>query len=221
MYMITKEVFDFLSDLGEHNNKVWFDANKKRYESVRQQMLHFAGNWITMFEEDEPFVVGMDPKKCIFRINRDVRFSANKDPYKTNMGTYLCDGGKNSELGGYYLHIEPGKSFYGGGIYMPSGPQLEKIRQEIDYNLEEWISIVEGKDFKGHFGELSRENALKKAPKGYEESHPAINYLKLKGFVASKSLDDEVILQPSFMQTLLSLSKSIQPMIHFLNRACK
>ncbi|MBX7226094.1 MAG: DUF2461 domain-containing protein [Chitinophagales bacterium] len=218
--MITKEVFDFLSELSQNNNKVWFDANKRRYESVRKQLLDFAGSWIINFGKDEPFVVGMDPKKCMFRINRDVRFSANKDPYKTNMGTYLCDGGKNSELGGYYLHIEPGKCFFGGGIYMPTAPQLEKIRQEIDYNLNEWTSIVASKDFVGNFGELSRENTLKKAPKGYEESNPAIAYLKLKSFVASKPLDDKVVLQPNFLETLISLSKSIQPMIHFLNRAC-
>jgi uncharacterized protein (TIGR02453 family) len=130
----------------------------------------------------------VDASKAIFRINRDVRFSKNKAPYKTNFGASINPGGKKSMIAGYYVHIEPGKSFLAAGTYMPEAPYLSAIRQEIDYNLEEFKKIVGAKDFKKEFTSLSVEDALKTVPKGYDKENPALEFLKLKHFHCGEGL---------------------------------
>ncbi|HUM50159.1 MAG TPA: DUF2461 domain-containing protein, partial [Chitinophagales bacterium] len=161
----------------------------------------------------------LDPKKCIFRINRDVRFSANKAPYKNNLGAYLTKGGKNTNLAGFYLHIEPNNCFLGAGNYIPMPDQLAKIRQEIDYNFADFKKIISSKKFKDSFGELSQENKLKRPPKGYEETNEAIEYLKLKGFTVFKKLSDEEITSKDFVKIITELSTTVKPFIDFLNGA--
>ena len=162
----------------------------------------------------------MKPREAVFRINRDVRFSKDKSPYKTNMGASLTKGGKKINTSGYYFHCEPGQSFAGGGFYMPEAPQLAKIRQEIDYSFDEWKKIVADKNFKKYFPEgVNGIDVLVRPPKGYDESNPAIDYLKMKNFIVSRPISDDDLLNKNLVKELAKTFEAMKPLIDFLNRA--
>jgi uncharacterized protein (TIGR02453 family) len=217
--MLSNDTLKFLKELKKNNNKPWFEANRKRYESAQADIKQFVAAWIQAFGSKDPSIAQLDPKKCIFRIHRDVRFSANKSPYKDNLGAYLNKGGKGSNDAGYYLHIEPGNCFFGAGNYMPFPEQLQKIRQEIDYNFSDFCKIIRAKKFKANFGDLSQENKLKRPPKGYDETNEAVEYLKLKGFTVFKKLDDDFLLSKDMVKQITELCAAAKPFIDFLNTA--
>jgi uncharacterized protein (TIGR02453 family) len=137
--MLQSSTLQFLQSLQKNNNKPWFDENRKKYESAKENFAEFVEALINGIAAFDPTIQNLTAKNCMFRINRDVRFSKDKSPYKTNMGASISKGGKKINLAGYYFHCEPGKSFAAGGFYMPMAPELAKIRQEIDYNFKEWI----------------------------------------------------------------------------------
>ncbi len=213
-----KRLLDFLNRLSKDNTKEWFDANKKEYETLRKEWVVFVGDCIAAIGSFDKRFAGLDPKKCIFRINRDIRFSKDKSPYKNNFGMSLSLNGKKDEFCGYYLHIQPNNCFIAGGSYMPMPDTLAKIRQEIDYNLPAFEKIVLAKDFKSLFGEISGEK-LVRPPKGYEAENPAFEYLKLKGFIAERKITQKELTDPAFMKTLTGTTKSIKPLIDFLAAA--
>lgn len=217
--MLTNDTLKFLKELSKNNNKEWFEKNRKRYDNSQTEIKLFITDWIKNYGKKDESIAHLDPKKCIFRINRDVRFSANKAPYKNNLGAYLTKGGKNTNLAGFYLHIEPNGCFFGAGNYMPMPDQLAKIRQEIDYNFSDFKKIISSKKFKDNFGDLNTENKLKRPPKGYEETNDAIEYLKLKGFTVFKQLKDEELTSKDFVKTITELSVTVKPFIDFLNDA--
>ena len=158
-------------------------------------------------------------KACIFRLFRDVRFSKNKLPYKTNLAAYLAKGGRKSERAGFYFHFEPnGKSFFGAGIWMPEGPVLQSIRQEIDYSWSDFKDIINKASFKKLFPNMEGDR-LKKAPKGYAIDHPALSYLQLKSFLVTHPIPDTLLTQKDLLKTLLSYCKAAKPLIDFLNRS--
>jgi uncharacterized protein (TIGR02453 family) len=160
-------------------------------------------------------------KDCIFRINRDVRFSKDKSPYKTNMGAYINRGGKKSLFGGYYFHCEPGGSFMGGGLWMPMPPELSKVRQEIDYNLNDFKKILNSKKFKSVYKDLSRgeEYVLTRVPKGYDPTNPSAEYLKMKSFVALTNLKDSDLTSKNLVNKTVLAFEALQPLIEFVNEA--
>ncbi|MEZ5025369.1 MAG: DUF2461 domain-containing protein [Chitinophagales bacterium] len=217
--MLTKTTFKFLSDLSKNNNKDWFDKNKQRYIDAQNEIKSFLADWIATFGKKDTSIAHLEPKKCVFRIHRDVRFSKDKSPYKTNLGAYITKGGKNLNLAGYYLHIQPGACFFAAGNYMPMPEQLAKIRQEIDYNFVDFKKIIQAKKFNTNFGDLSTENKLIRPPKGYDESNEAIEYLKLKGFTIYKNLSDEEITSKDFVKNITELCVTAMPFIDFLNNA--
>ncbi len=217
--MLTNDTLKFLKELSKNNNKEWFEKNRKRYENSQTEIKAFIAEWIKNYGKKDESIAHLDPKKCIFRINRDVRFSSDKSPYKNNLGAYLTKGGKNTNLAGFYLHIQPGECFFGAGNYMPMPEQLAKIRQEIDYNFSDFKKIISSKKFKDLFGDLHTENKLKRAPKGYEEDNEAIEYLKLKGFTVFHKLKDEEITSKDLVKTITELSVTVKPFIDFLNAA--
>lgn len=212
-------LFQFLSELRENNTKTWFDLNRDRYKTIKEELESFTKEWIIELAKIDPSIGSLDAKKCGFRINRDVRFSNNKDPYKTNLGIFLNQGGKSAWSAGYYLHLEPNKCFFAAGNHQPETEQLLKIRQEIDYNFADFKKIIEEKTFVDNFKSLNKENALKKSPKTYTEDNPAIEYLKLKSFIVETKISDRNILNPLFINDLMKLSKSAKPLISFLNQA--
>jgi uncharacterized protein (TIGR02453 family) len=166
----------------------------------------------------DPQIANLDPKKCIFRINRDVRFSANKNPYKNNFGVSISNGGKATDLPGYYVHIQPGECFIAGGSYQPMPDKLAAIRQEIDYNFEEFKSIIEHKNFKKHFGTLTGDK-LQRPPKGYDAENAAIEFLKHKGFLAYMPIKDKTLNEKELLAQCESAFKAMKPLNDFLSRA--
>lgn len=219
--MLQKETLQFLKDLKKNNNKPWFDDNRKVYEQAKKDFEALAQNFITSVATFDSSIAHLQPKDCLFRINRDVRFSKDKSPYKTNFGLSISKGGKKGVAAGYYLHVEPGESFIGGGMWMPMAPELKKVRQEIDYNWQEFQQMVTSKTFTSVYGDLdkSSEYTLSRPPKGYEEDNPAIEYLKLKSFVALAPLPDKAFLQSSFVADSTPSFLALHPLLQFLNRA--
>ncbi|MDE3125886.1 MAG: DUF2461 domain-containing protein [Bacteroidota bacterium] len=211
----------FLQQLSKHNNKEWFNANRAKYDAAKADFLAFTAQILHEITAIDPDLLPLQPKDCVFRINRDVRFSTNKSPYKTNMGAAFSKGGKKSALAGYYFHLEPGKSFVGGGIWMPEKEIIQKIRQEIDYCWDEWKHLIAAKSFRQEYGDLSREEGmyLHREPKGYEKDNPAIAYLKLKSWVATKPLSDADITNKSLIPIVIHAFKTLKPIVHFMNRA--
>jgi len=217
--MLKKETLNFIKDVAEHNNREWFAANKQVYEDAKADVLALVATIIPELAKIDPLLSAeADPKKSLLRIYRDVRFSKNKDPYKNNFGIWFSAKSKGGNEPGYYLHIQPGKSFIAGGYWMPEAPHLKLIRQEIDYNIGDFKEIINGKDFKKNF-KLGLDNALKNAPKGYYPTDPNIEFLKLKSFEATTKIDDREFLQPNLVNKLISSFKIIQPLVAFLRNA--
>jgi uncharacterized protein (TIGR02453 family) len=179
----------------------------------------FTAQLIKEIARFHPAIGTLQAKNCMFRIFRDVRFSKDKSPYKINMGAYISEGGKKGNKAGYYVHIQPnGQSFLAGGMYMPEALLLNAIRQEIDYNTEEFKSIINKKSFKNTFGELEGEK-LKTVPKGYDKNHPYLELLKYKSYIVWHKLDDAELMQKDFLKKSAAVFKELYPFNQFLNRA--
>lgn len=212
-------ILDFLSDLSDNNSKEWMDDNKSRYQQARETFITLVNNLLDDIKQFDPDIAPLTAKDCIFRINRDIRFSKNKDPYKNNFGASISEGGKKSASAGYYLHIQPGnESFIGGGLYMPPGDHLKKVRQEIDYNAPELLKVVSDQDFKRCFGMVQGEK-LARAPKGYSPEHPNIEFLKLKSYVVLHKLTDEELSSNNLRHDLAEKCRTMKPFLDFLNVA--
>jgi uncharacterized protein (TIGR02453 family) len=223
--MIQATTLSFLQNLKKNNNKEWFDSHKKDYEQAKIDFLKLSGEIIEVIGQFDSRVQDalLDPKKCITRINRDVRFSADKTPYKPNFFLILNEGGKKSPLACYFLHMEPGgKSFAGGGVYMPPAPELLKFREEIKYEFAEWKKIVLKKEFLKAFPEgIQAPEVLKNVPRGFEPTDPAAEYLKMKGFFALRYLSDEELQSNNLLKSLLKLFQTAKPLVDFLNRGIR
>ncbi len=220
--MLSPSTLQFLKDLKKHNNKEWFDANRQRYSNAKSDVEQLAAAVIGKLGSFDSSVAHLQAKECLFRINRDVRFSKNKAPYKTNMALYVSKHGKKAmDCAGYYLHIEPGSSFLAAGIWMPMAPELKKIRQEIDYNFDELQKMLRQKSFRQLFPDFDRSEgvALSRPPKGYEADNPAIDYLKLKSFIVTTPLTDPMLTGKTMVSTVTGAFKTAYPLVQFINRA--
>jgi uncharacterized protein (TIGR02453 family) len=216
--MVHPSTLTFLGNLAGNNNKPWFEEHRDDYERAKQNVEEIAGVILESLAKTEPEFRELKAKNCVFRIYRDVRFSKDKSPYKSNMGAHFSKHGKSGPTSGYYMHIEPGKCYVGGGIWMPEASVLKVIRQEIDYNFAEFRDIVEGKAFTHMFGQLDGEK-LKTPPKGYDADNAAIEYLKMKSFVAGKSFTDEQATSAHFVKDCTNVFATLRPMLDFINRA--
>lgn len=220
--MFKVSTIDFLKKLAKNNNKPWFEAHKEEYLDARADFESFVKHLIKRtgaFDED---IKELQPKDCIFRLYRDVRFSKDKTPYKIHFGASFDKGGRKSIYAGYYFHTEPGnKSFVGGGIWMPMAPEIKKIRQEIDYCLNEFSQIISDKKFKKEYGDLdsSDEVKLTNLPRGYEKDNPAAEYLKLKSILALKNIPDSELTKPSLLNNTAKTFEALTPLVKFINRA--
>ncbi|MCU0442844.1 MAG: DUF2461 domain-containing protein [Bacteroidia bacterium] len=208
-------LLSFLQQLKQHNTKEWFDDHKKQYQQLRLQWLDFVAETIMAMSVQWPSIAKLEPKDCVFRINRDIRFSSDKSPYKTNFGMSLNPGGKKAPFCGYYLHIEPDNCFIAGGAYLPEPAFLAAIRQEIDYQFNQFTRIVKHPAFTKQFGKISGE-ALKRPPKGYDADNPAIEYLKLKTFIAQKALSSVDLYHPKMTQNMVQSFAVLKPLVDFL-----
>jgi uncharacterized protein (TIGR02453 family) len=218
--MIKSGTFDFLSDLAKNNNRDWFQENKARHDEARINVIGFVAELIAGLSKiDNIIPADLDPKACVMRIYRDIRFSLNKTPYKINFGAGISQHGKNFNGPGYYLHIQPEECFLAGGCWMPSPDMLKSIRQEIDYNGGQFHRIVDAPAFKEYFGMPDQEYKLKTVPKGYAADHPDIEYLKLKSFTFTHSLSSRELSSPGAVKTVLEGFEKLHPFIVFLRNA--
>lgn len=219
--MLQPSTLQFLKEIKLNNNKPWFDAHRKDYEAAKEDFSNFVQKLIDQFGKKEPAVSHLKARDCMYRINRDVRFSKDKSPYKTNMGAYINAQGKKSMTGGYYFHFEPGNSFVGGGMWHPMPEQLNKVRQEIDYNFSDFKKIVSSKKFKDVYAGLStdKEYVLSRVPKGYEADNPAAEYLKHKSFVVMAPVSDNELIDKSLANQAVKGFEALKPMVDFLNTA--
>jgi uncharacterized protein (TIGR02453 family) len=215
---MNKELFDFLKELKVNNNKEWFDLNRKRYELLRSNFIEHIQLLINEIAKFDKSVSNLDAKKTIFRINRDIRFSKDKRPYKTNFGAYINGNGKKSAHAGYYIHFEPEGTFIAGGMWQPESLILSKIRQEIDYNSKDFLSIVESKKIIEYFGGMQKTDILKTMPKGYDVSLKYSEYLRLKSFVLVKNYTQKQVFDKDFIKKTAVDFKVIYPFNNFLNR---
>ena len=213
-------IFKFLKDISKNNDRVWFEKNKPKYLAAKDEFDSFVAALLEELIRFDGSLHGLNPKKLTFRIYRDVRFSKDKRPYKTNMGASFSATGKGMGRPGYYLHIEPGnKSFIAGGLYMPEPEILSKIRQEIDYNGKGLNKIMNDKKFEKDFAAFWDEDKLKRAPKGYAEDHPFIDWIKLKSFITTRMLTDKEVKDKKFLRQLAGLAKSLKPLNDYLSEA--
>lgn len=213
---ISQNTFDFLQKLTENNNRDWFIENKNLYLESQENIILFLEDLIKEMSEFDENLAKIDAKKALFRIYRDTRFSKDKIPYKTNFGASLGMG-KGSQKAGYYLHIEPGKSFVAGGIYMPESSVLKEIRKEISLYGKDFLTIINQKNFKKHFPELDQNDKLKKIPQGFEKEDLMAEYLKLKSFIVVYNLKDEEVMDKNAIKNITSVFRIMKPLNDFLN----
>jgi uncharacterized protein (TIGR02453 family) len=218
--MIERSTIEFLNKLSKNNNKDWFEKNREKYETAKNNFKEFIDEVLISTAKFDPAIKNLESKNCIYRINRDVRFSKNKSPYKNNFGALISPGGKKSFSAGYYIQIQPGESFIAGGMWQPPAPQINAIRQEIDYHSAEFKKIISSKEFKKYFGSLSDEDKLKSAPKGYDKTHPEIELLKHRSYIVVHSFKDSEVLSKDFLKQCSIVMKAIHPLDLFLRRAC-
>lgn len=207
----------FLKGLAANNSKEWMDAHKADYQLARQNFIDLVHKAISTTSTFDAEIAGEDAKKCVFRLNRDVRFSANKDPYKTNFGGSITKGGRKSGNPGYYIHIMPGNNFVGGGLYQPMPDTLRKIRQEIDYNGPELRKIIDSSDFKSHFDQ-PYDDQVKTAPKGYAKDHEHIDLIRYKSFIYMRSFSDKEAQSPDFTDQIEGVFRAIKPYLDFFRK---
>ena len=206
----------FLKTLENNNNREWFTENKNLYLEAQQNVISFIENLIEEISEFDDGVLKIDPKKALFRIYRDTRFSKDKIPYKTNFGASLGMG-KGNQISGYYLHIEPGKSFLAGGVYQPESSVLKENRKEISMNGKDFQKILEQKDFRNTFRGLSVEAKLQRVPAGFEKDDPMAEFLKLKNFIVVHPVSDEALMSENAAKDFAKIYKSIKPLNDFLS----
>lgn len=220
--MLQPSTLQFLKSLSKNNNKPWFDAHRDQYLQAKDDFGNFVSQIIKETSKFDSDIKDLQIKDCVFRINRDIRFSKNKTPYKTNMGASFDRGGKKSIYAGYYFHAEPGgKSFVGGGIWMPMAPELKKIRQEIDYCFDEFKSIIENKSFISEYKELESSPDVKliNLPRGYDKENPAAEYLKFKSVLAIRYLSDEELTSNKLIAKTSKAFKALMPLVKFINKS--
>ena len=177
-----KHLNKFLTLLNKNNSREWFEKNRLEYENLKIDFTQFLSLLIAGLSKYDRQIAAVEAKKAMFRINRDVRFSSDKSPYKTNFGASIKQEGKKSDYAGYYIHIEPKKSFLAGGLYLPEAGILKKVREAIDYDPAIFRKILSSKNFKSYFKELQGAQ-LKNPPKGFDAAHPALDLLKFKSFL--------------------------------------
>ncbi|MBG6187713.1 DUF2461 domain-containing protein [Flavobacterium sp. CAN_S2] len=219
--MLSKDTLQFLDDLKANNNRDWFLENKKRYEAFKKDYQQLVADLLDAMKPLDPSLEMLEVKNCTFRINRDIRFSKDKTPYKSHLGIWLSSGAKGLNRSGYYIHLEKGASFIAGGLYCPESEDLKKMRKEIAFFYDDLEAILKEKDFKSEFGDFDRneKDTLKNPPRGYDKEHPAIELLKLKSFEASQKIDFSAASKKDFVAVMSQKLIALKPLNDFINRA--
>ncbi len=213
-----KTAYKFLQLLQENNNREWFHEHKQLYKQAREQFTNFVQLLILHISEFDRRIIHLRPEATVFRINRDIRFTRDKSPYKLNFGAAIAQGGRRGSYAGYYFHLQPGNSFLGGGVYCPGKEVLDAIRTEIYNNPREFIAIIEDKQFKQTFGSLQGRK-LKKSPRGFDSSFQHIDLVKYKDYIVSTPIDDKTILSDKLLDYTVEIFRILHPFNEFINKA--
>ena len=215
---ISPELFTFFRELKANNNREWFQAHKRRYEAqVRAPLLRFIADFGLRLAELSPHYLA-DARPVggsLFRINRDIRFSKDKSPYKTAAGLqFRHESGKDVHAPGFYLHLEPGSVFAGVGLWQPEAKALAKIREAIVADPARWQQASAAEEFRAVY-QLGGES-LQRPPKGYDPEHPLIEDLKRKDFIASVAFSEADVCAPDFIDRYSELCRQAAPFMAFL-----
>ena len=216
--MHTEDIINFLKELNENNNREWFAQNKSRYEKVKskfEEISRLLISEISIFDND---IKNVDVKDCVFRIYRDIRFSTDKTPYKTHFGVYIASaGGRKSQRGGYYLHLDPAGSFIAVGVWCPPPNILKALRQSVCDNIDELNEIRNEASFNTYFKTFFEEDKLKNVPAGFPRDFPDAELLKLKHYMVEYKLDDKILNASDFVLQLAQIARAGYPLNKFLN----
>ena len=215
-----QQIFQFLSDLEHNNNREWFAENKPIYQKALQGFEQIVGHLSQSIHMFDASIETVSPKKYIFRIYRDTRFSHNKEPYKNNFGAFIAPGGRSSGMAGYYIHLQNNNSFVGGGVYMPPSDKLKAIRTEVLYHHQEFETLLKDADFQSYFGGLAEmDQKLKRPPKGFPADHPAIELAKHKSYVCAMQMSNDDFYAPDSMKKIVGAFSAMKMFNEFLNRS--
>lgn len=220
MVKIHPSTYSFLKELGKNNSRDWFNQNKGRYSEIRERFIQFLESVYPEMIAIDPELEGIDLRKSVFRIHRDVRFSEDKSPYKTSVAASIIAGGRKnfSDYAGYYIHLEKGNSLVAGGAYMPPSPWISSIRAKISSESGRLDKIIAGDEFVRNFGTLDGEK-LKSAPRGYKMDNPDIELLRMKSYLAVRHFTEEEVLSDDFRDAFLECARAIKPLNDFVNEA--
>lgn len=222
---LTPAALRFFRQLAVHNNKEWFEAHRTQYEQdVRAPVRELIEELDVRFARFAP-EIGGDPKRSMFRINRDIRFSEDKSPYKTNAACWFHHRSASRRVGveanegsaGFYFHFEPGKSLVGGGLWMPPRPQLNRLREAIAERPDPFVRVM--RELPKRYGGLDDSAMLKRMPRGYSEDHPAAQWLRYQSFTSGRPLTDLQVTSAKLPDLLAREFEQLLPLVRWLNGA--
>lgn len=217
--VVLPSTFTFLGGLKQNNNRAWFERHRAEYEAARANVLEIVDHLIAGIAGFDPPIAEQEAEDCLFRIYRDVRFSGDKHPYKTNFGAFMTDRGRKVTRAGYYVHVEPGASLLAGGLYMPPGRELRAVRQAIMEDASGLREIIGTKNFARHFGTGLRGARLKTAPRDIAKDHPDIDLLGFTSFEVWCDLKDGRLCREDFVRQAVQVFKAMHPLVAWLNSA--
>ena len=213
-----KEILDFLTELSCNNNREWFNAHKDWYRDCHLRFEQFTANWLARLADIDPELASLQPKDCIWRIYRDVRFSHDKRPFKEWFGVFpAAKGGKKSDRGGYYIHIQPDKCMFAGGMWCPNKDLLHAVRREILANYDEVEDIFANAVTNKYFQDFDTDQMLKKVPQGFPTDFVHADWLKRKAYTFSTPLTNEQVSSRDFLDLVTDISRAAKPINDFLN----
>lgn len=220
--MIKQTSLDFLKKLKKNNSREWLEQNRGLYENYRCDILQLTENLLKELSKIDPAIsqANLDPKKCLTRINRDLRFSKDKTPYKNYVLIVFNKNYPQPNKAGYFIPIEPGNCSVGGGVWQTTLEYLKKIRQEIDYSFTDFNKIISTSEFQRTFPNgIQGVGKLKKMPDGYKETNPASELLKMKGFCTKEPINDKILTDKNCVQSIIDSFKTTKPLVDFVNKA--
>ena len=213
-----KEILDFLAELSCNNNREWFNDHKDWYVRCHKRFEQFNADWLARLAEIDPELASLQPKDCIWRIYRDVRFSHDKRPFKEWFGTFpAVKGGKKSDRGGYYIHLQPDQCLFAGGIWCPNNDLLRALRNEVLANYEEVEDLFANPQVSKYFQDFDTDQMLKKVPQGFSADFVHADWLKRKAYTFSTRLTNEQVCSDDFLDLVTDISRAAKPINDFLN----
>ena len=220
--MIKQTSLNFLTDLKNNNSREWFEKNKELYQAYKDDIIQFTELLLLELSKIDPAIsnANLVPKKCLTRVNRDLRFSKDKTPYKNYILIVFNKNAPHANTAGYFLHIEPSNCMVGGGVWQTTPEYLKKIRDEISYSFEEINDIITSEQFKKTFpSSIQGQNSKKKFTDFYEKGDPVVELLKMKGFCTKEIISDEVLTSKNAVKTIVNYFETTKPLINYLNKA--